>query len=179
MAIKAQKGKYRIPELHHISVTTTNNMNPISREAGSCPVVHAVPAVIGCCAVCTTWQPLAGLMDTSRLKNYFNNILTSTPRPLKRHFFRIFAKMLHECSWRPNTIKPKSVNLKAKFVTTGWDGVWDLRITQWWCWGLMSNGFWRRDAGLFERRIEEMQRLHFKGPRGSKKVLSSVNVVYI
>jgi len=54
MAIKAPKGKYRTPELHHISVTATNYMNPISREAGSCPVVHAVPSVIGCCAVCTT-----------------------------------------------------------------------------------------------------------------------------
>ena len=71
------------------------------------------------------------------LKDHFNNIPTSTPRSHKRHFFLIFSK-----------IKPKSVNLKAKSVAAGWDFVWDLRFTQWWCWGLMSTGFCRRDAGL-------------------------------
>jgi hypothetical protein len=86
-----------MPEFHHIWVTATNYMNTISREAGSCPVVHAVPAVFGCCDVCTTWQPLEGLMDTSRLKDHFNSILASTPRSRKRHFFRIFSKMLYEC----------------------------------------------------------------------------------
>ena len=90
MTIKAPKGKYRIPELHHISVTATNYMNHIIREAGSCPFVHAVPAVIGCCAVCTTWQPLEGLMDTSVLRTtliIFSHLLQDLIRGIFSGFF--------------------------------------------------------------------------------------------